>query len=202
MTLKTFPRGPLSSNMYLLSTASGIFIIDPSVYPDKLSSEDMPDRVDYILITHGHFDHINAIDRWVSLFPDAEVYMASEDIPALTDPYKNGSDIFVESCSYDTSVRDINELSLDNLTVIKTPGHSKGSICFLMEEDGEKIMFTGDTLFAGSCGRTDLYGGSPEKMAESLKLLKEMDPDIEIYPGHGPSSTIKDERRFNPFFNL
>ena len=83
MELKIFPYGPLSSNMYLLSTGSGIFLIDPSVYPEDLKQDDLPQKLDYILITHSHFDHINALDKWCEAYPEAEVYMSKDDIDGL-----------------------------------------------------------------------------------------------------------------------
>jgi len=200
--LKVFPYGPLASNMYILSTDSGIFIVDPSVYPDRLKESDIPSKVDYILITHGHFDHINAVDEWSRMYPEAEVYISSDDMDALTDPEKNGSSYFAEKCNYETVPLSIDDLEFDGLTVIKTPGHSKGSVCFLFEIDGKKIMFTGDTLFAGSCGRTDLPGGNSAQIMSSLRLLSGLDPSIKVFPGHGPSSTIAIELASNPFFNF
>lgn len=201
MELKIFPYGPLSSNMYLLSTGSGIFLIDPSVYPEDLKKDDLPQKLDYILITHSHFDHINALDKWCEAYPEAEVYMSKDDIDGLSDPDFNCSSFFAELCRYKCVPKDVSELKLEGITVIKTPGHSKGSVCFLFEKEGEKLMFTGDTLFAGSCGRSDFKGGSSLELMASLKKLSLLDRDIKIFPGHGPSSTIENEHKTNPFFN-
>ena len=202
MELKIFPYGPLSSNMYLFNTDSGVFLIDPSVEPERLKESDLPQKLDYILITHGHFDHINAVDEWSKAYPDARVYISEGDIEALNDPESNGSSVFADLCKYNTKASLIEDLKLDGLKVINTPGHSKGSVCLLFEKEGQKLMFTGDTLFAGSCGRTDLKGGNESLMLASLKLLSKMDPDIRVYPGHGPASTIENELKHNPFFNL
>lgn len=200
MNLKCVPYGPLASNMYFLNTRSGSFIVDPSVDPDRLSKEQIPEKIDAILVTHAHFDHINAVDKWHELFPSAPIYVSSKDIEAFTNPMANGSMFFAEKCTYKAKVSDIAELKLDNLKVIETPGHSKGSVCLLFDEGEEKVMFTGDTLFAGSAGRTDLWGGSGKELKESFGKLKELDPDIMVFPGHGPSSTIGEELEVNPFF--
>ena len=77
-----------------------------------------------------------------------------------------------------------------------------GSVCYLFSEDGADYMFTGDTVFQGSVGRTDMPGGSSKTLVESIKRICKLDPALEIYPGHGPKSTIADEIRFNPFFSL
>ena len=202
MELKIFPYGPLSSNMYLLNTDSGVFLIDPSVYPDRLKDSDFPGKLDYILITHGHFDHINAVDEWSSRYPEAKVYISEADMEALTEPNANLSSSFAEHCRYSTQAEPIESLNIKGLTVINTPGHSKGCVCLLFEEGGTKVMFTGDTLFAGSCGRTDFRGSDEAQMLSSLKLLAGMESDIKVYPGHGPATTLENEHRYNPFFNL
>lgn len=202
MELKIFPYGPLSSNMYLLDTDSGIFLIDPSVYPDRLNEDDLPNRVDYIFMTHGHFDHINALDKWCEMYPEAKAYISNEDMPSLTDPSTNCSYMFAEICKYKTIPMDYNELTLEYLRVIKTPGHTPGGVCLLFEVEGKKLMFTGDTLFAGSCGRSDLPGGNNSELMNSLSVLSKLEPDILVYPGHGPLSSIEEELSSNPFFNL
>lgn len=201
MTVKTFPYGPLSSNMYLLSTDSGCFLIDPSVSPKHLEGE-IPEQIDYILITHGHFDHIYAVDEWAELFPEAKVYCSLADLLCFEDPSYNSSHDFFENCSYKTRPSDVEGLKIPEFTFIKTPGHSKGSVCFIFEQGDEKLIFTGDTLFAGSVGRSDLKGGDEKELMASIRVLKSLNPDFVVYPGHGPSSTIKRELVINPFFNL
>lgn len=201
MTVKTIPYGPLASNMYLLSIDSGCFLIDPSV-PYEHMGDDIPSKIDYILITHGHFDHIYAVDEWAGRFPQAKVYCSPKDFICFEDPSYNCSVDFFESVTYSTRPLDVNNLKLEGLTVLNTPGHSPGSVCFLFEQGEQKIMFTGDTLFAGSVGRSDLKGGDEKQLLSSVASLKTLNPDVIVYPGHGPSSTIKRELVINPFFNL
>ena len=86
--------------------------------------------------------------------------------------------------------------------VFETPGHTKGSVCYHFEHNSEEVLFTGDTVFQGSIGRTDMPGGSMKVMSETLKRIRTFEPAIKIYPGHGPDSTIGDEAKFNPFFDL
>ncbi len=202
MKVECFPYGPLGSNLYILHTESGCYVIDPSVDPDKISITSRPYKINAILVTHGHFDHINAIDKWNWIYPDAPVYMSSEDMIMLKDSSKNGSGFFAEMCSYNCRVNDIKNLDLSILKVFETPGHSKGSLCFLFDEGKEKVLFTGDTVFPGSVGRTDLYGGNNRELMSSLKLLKDIPADTVIYPGHGSVTTMKQELKYNPFFNF
>ena len=88
------------------------------------------------------------------------------------------------------------------IRTFETPGHTMGSVCFLVNLSGEEMLFTGDTVFRGSVGRTDMPGGSSRMLAESIRRIAKFDPDLKIYPGHGPESTIGYEIRFNPFFSL
>ena len=108
-----------------------------------------------------------------------------------------------KTCTFEGAYEDAEgTISFGDLkvTVIATPGHTKGSVCFLFDEGGEKALFTGDTVFAGSVGRTDFPGGSFKELSESVNKVKELDPELAIYPGHGPESTIGEEIRTNPYF--
>lgn len=202
MQVVTYPYGPLGSNMYYAETSAGKILIDPSVYPKRLSKKEMPSKIDYILITHGHFDHIDAIDKWNKLFPFARIYISYDDLHCFKDPLYNCSIDFADPVTYDVHAFDIKDLNLPGLTVIRTPGHSKGGLCFLFEEGEDKVLFSGDTLFAGSVGRTDLTGGNTQEMIESLKKLRELDPSTQVYPGHGAKTSLESEFRYNPFFNF
>ena len=199
MIILTFPYGPLGSNMYYVNTDSGNYLIDPSVEPEMVSDSKIPVKPDLILITHGHFDHIYAVDRWHDLYPDVPIYIDREDMSLLNDPRGNVSEMIDGHDVYQVPVLPLDELKDEKVKVIKTPGHTKGGVCFIFEDNDGKFIFTGDTLFAGSCGRVDFPGGSVKEMHASLMLLKELDPAFVVYPGHGPSTTIKEERGSNMF---
>ena len=202
MKVDIYPNGPLGSNMYIINTDFGCFLIDPSVDPDKVPIDVRPYKIDAILMTHGHFDHINAVDEWKWIYKDSPIFLAEEDQVMLKDSGKNGSGMFTELRTYTSTAYDVDKLKFDGITVIKTPGHSMGSVCYLFEEGEDKVLFSGDTVFEGSVGRTDLYGGSSRALMNSLKLLKDIPASTDIYPGHGPATTMKEELTFNPFFNF
>ena len=194
MTITCYPYGPLASNMYLIDTHSGCFIVDPSVSLDRISNH-IPESIDGILITHGHFDHINALDEWHGRFPEAGIYISPDDMEMLDSADKNGSMVFSVRCSYNSKASDIYGLKLDNLKVLRTPGHSKGSVCLLFEEGEERVLFR-------LVQRLIRFKGSSRELMASLNSIKDLDPDTVVLPGHGPSSTVKEELRNNHFFNF
>ena len=147
----------------------------------------------YILLTHGHYDHTTAVPDLVKALPGVQVYIHQADANGA------GSQLFPLAAQ----VKDLNNydegdtLSLGSLTieVLHTPGHSKGSVTLKVGD----VLFTGDTLFCGSCGRTDLRGGSYEEIMASLKRLGELEGDFHVCPGHDRTSTLERERKYNPF---
>lgn len=187
-------------NSYLIVNEKDAVLVDCAVSPEKLTCD--LDRfgatLRYIILTHGHFDHILTLDK-IREQTGAKVVIHERDAEMLTDSHKNGySDFFVDEfvvSATDMTVSDGDVISAGeiNLKVIHTPGHSKGSMCL---ECGDNL-FTGDTLFANNIGRSDLYGGDSLKIMKSLKKLAGMRPEFEIYPGHGPISTIEREVRYN-----
>ncbi|MCQ2515647.1 MAG: MBL fold metallo-hydrolase [Saccharofermentans sp.] len=186
--------------MYLLESCSGTFLFDPSVYPDNIR-DDLPSKIDAIFCTHGHFDHINAVDKWTQLFPEAQVFIHDGDRKCLSEPIYNCSSFFSDKCIYNSSVHSISECALDGIIVEETPGHSPGSICVFYKENGKSVMFTGDTLFKLGVGRSDLPGGSQIELSQSMDIFRKFPADTIVYPGHGPQSTLEFEFKFNPFFN-
>ena len=206
MRIETVVVGPLEVNCYIIwdpETKEGA-VIDPGAEGKRIVRIIEVEGIDlkYIINTHGHVDHIGANADVKRAFPDAKLVIHTLDEPLL----KNALNSFIApmvgakaSPDPDQLLEEGDTITIGKTTleVIHTPGHTKGSICLY---DGEGIMFTGDTLFAGSVGRVDLPMSEPEKLIPSIKnkLLKYPD-DTVILPGHGPSSTLGDEKRFNPF---
>ena len=192
--------------MYVIRSGDDTFIVDPSVsfkrVPDFIEGFDTG-SVKAVFATHCHYDHVCYSDEWHTKLPDVPFYMDSEDFRLLTDPLGNcsaliGRDVVFEN-TYKAAEGTVT-IGQTEITAISTPGHTKGSVCFLFAADGEKALFTGDTVFAGSVGRTDFTGGSFKELSESVNKIKQLDPELVIYPGHGPESTIGEEIRTNPYF--
>ncbi len=179
-------------------------IIDPAEFREKIL-EDLKRHgliLKYILITHGHCDHIGAVKEFKEL-TGAEIVIHQGDVEMLKDSRINMSANYpMEEISFspDKIVKDGDVIDLGGLEVkvIHTPGHTKGGVCFHVKGK----LFSGDTLFAGSIGRTDLYGGSTNTLINSIKSkLMDLDGNTKVFPGHGESTNIKTEKRINPFIN-
>lgn len=210
-SVKTLPYGPLGSNMYLLEFDDRFALIDPSAAPSYMDLSFIHDT-EAVFVTHGHFDHIFFIQKWQDILgKDVPFYISDKDKGCLDDDELNVSELFMSdgrNFKADTvSCDGINgKLIFNNkvkVTVIDTPGHSRGSVCYLFEavETGEKVMFSGDMLFKGSIGRYDMPGSDFNEMLESVKKLSALSGDITVYPGHGPSTSLLDEKRMNPYFS-
>ncbi|MCJ7577408.1 MAG: MBL fold metallo-hydrolase [candidate division Zixibacteria bacterium] len=204
MILKILTVGELQTNCYILGDekTKQCVIIDPGgdfeIIEDHL--EKLKLKVKYIILTHGHVDHIGALAQ-LKKATGAEILIHSKDSAMLYDPNQNlsifsGDKIIATKADKLLEDREIIECGEIKLEVLHTPGHTPGSISLLTD----KMIFTGDALFCGSIGRTDFPGSSYQKLISSIKdkiLTKE--DDLIIYPGHGPSSTIGEERKNNPF---
>ena len=197
MKVKLLCVGALGTNCYILEDeGSGqAAVIDPGGEADKVLQALREDGMEtrYILLTHGHYDHTTAVPRLHQALPGAEVYIHPADAGGA------GSNLFPLAGQVD-GLRSYDEgdaLPLGELTirVLHTPGHSPGGVTLKVGD----VLFTGDTLFAGSCGRTDLRGGSYEEIMASLKRLGELEGDFHVCPGHDITSTLERERRSNPF---
>lgn len=195
-----FP-GSYASNCYVL-IADGkdgkrhAAVVDPSASAQRIITliEEKGAKLEYIVLTHGHFDHIMALDalRDRAAIP---AYIHEGDAEMLPDGEKNAySFFFGEDKQYKPAEKtlkggDVLRLGDEELEVISTPGHSKGSICLLNKKD--KFLITGDTIFAAGYGRYDLYGGDPRVLSNSLRSLSDLDGDLLIYPGHGERETLR-----------
>ncbi|MDH5437949.1 MAG: MBL fold metallo-hydrolase [Candidatus Bathyarchaeota archaeon] len=208
MITKMFTVGTLCTNCYVVSCTETreALIIDPGFETDLEAKTVLKEidqrklRVRYIVNTHGHHDHTSG-NGIMKRSTGAPILIHEYDAPMLTDSTKNLSVLFgLRTASLppaDQMLHDGNVVQVGDtaLRVIHTPGHSRGSISLL----GDDAVFSGDTLFAGSIGRTDLPSSSYEEIMLSLKKLATLPDHIKVYPGHGPTSTIGEEKRHNPF---
>ncbi|WP_026893957.1 MBL fold metallo-hydrolase [Clostridiisalibacter paucivorans] len=206
MIFKRIPVGLYAANCYIIgceNTKEGI-IVDPGADAKTILAEINALGLDikYIVLTHGHGDHIGALED-VHNELDVPILIHGEDEYMLKNSSENFTGVMnnkkVEMTPHKTlKDGDIIEFGNMKAEVIHTPGHTKGGICLSIED----ILLTGDTLFAGSIGRTDFPGGSFEEIIKSIKTkLLKFDDNIRVYPGHGPHSTIGAERVSNPFIN-
>ena len=201
--LKTFTVGPMEANCYILyhpDKGEGL-IIDPGAEGPRLIRFIKEKRISilYIINTHGHPDHTGA-NREVKEHTQAPILIHQYDAPMLTRSESVISLVFPSEYSSppaDTLLKggDLIECAGRELKVLYTPGHTPGGISLLTEDS----IFTGDTLFSGSIGRSDLPGGSPEVLLNSIDKILSLDENLTIYPGHGPSTTVGEELRNNPF---
>ncbi|MBQ7487540.1 MAG: MBL fold metallo-hydrolase [Clostridia bacterium] len=194
MVLHTITGGMLEVNCYIIETDAGCIIVDPGVPIEDILSVTKEKKIAAVLLTHGHIDHITALDDIHKM--GIPVYISKEDAPMLSDPEKNQSTLFYRvGLTFPPADHLLSEgdhlrlLGLD-ITVLATPGHTKGSVCFLIDN----TLLSGDTLFQGGRGRTDFPGGSDREMAASLRRLKAMPAATIVYPGHGMPTTIGDEQ--------
>ena len=205
MNIANIPVGFLGTNCYIVSVDSGACaVIDPGAQPEKIITylDGKGLKAEYILLTHGHHDHIGGVKKLMEAYPDAKLRIGENDIEMLDDTKKSlALDRYDESEHFllekAEPLHDGDELTLGDLTirVVATPGHTKGGVCYVCDD----AIFSGDTLFRGDVGRCDLYGGNYGALKESLKKLTELDGDYAVYPGHGADSTLDYERKNNMY---
>lgn len=184
-----------AANTYLLVSGNEAFIVDPAVSVNAVQKalDDHSAELRGILLTHGHFDHTVAVDTLRDRY-SVPLMIHSEDAPMLTDGMINGFyDFYGKECVHrpaEKMLHDGQSLTLGNeqIEVINTPGHSPGSVCFICpDDDDDKFIVTGDTLFSDTIGRCDLWRGDEQAITESLRRLRTLDGGMRIYPGHGSS---------------
>lgn len=199
MLIKSIPVGQLETNCYVVTNEDTLHcvVIDPGDESNTILDylEDNRLVCEAILLTHGHYDHVGAVEA-VQEETGAKVYMHKADDHRLSGDYhfpytlpENGA--YYQDC-------DVLELAGLRFAVIGTPGHTKGGVTLQCEN----ALFTGDTLFKGSCGRTDLPGGDMDEELQSLKKLCSLPGEYEVYPGHMDPSTLERERMFNYYCRL
>lgn len=201
LKVDTLALGAYQTNCYIVRETSSrsCAVIDPGYTPEvilrHLEKEGL--SLDAILLTHGHFDHVGAVEALVEA-TGCQLWMHERDYSQFPNP--------TNSYFYPLANSDFTEIRFCEhqeqicaggltFTVWATPGHTWGSVCYLCEDS----LFCGDTLFAGSCGRTDLPGGDRSAMQNSLEWLKTAPSHYRIYPGHGVSSTLEREQQYNPY---
>lgn len=201
VTIHTLVLGAYQTNCYIVhdDSSKSCAVIDPGYEPEKILTltDKLGLTVDAVLLTHGHFDHVGAVEALVSR-TGCKLWMKEADYTQKPSP--------IASFFYPIHDCDFTEVSFCEegeqihagglmFTVLETPGHTWGSVCYRCED----VIFTGDTLFAGACGRTDLPGGDAQWLRRSLARLAALEEDPTVYPGHGESSSLAREKRYNPY---
>lgn len=197
--IKRFGAGLLGSCSYLLYDSKEAMLIDCGVectpICDFLTNQGL--SLKYIVLTHGHFDHAEYFDKYASIFPDATLICHTSEVPLLRDSVSNATALLSHPHAYEGDFHTVEEgdsLRVGQVVaeIMHTPGHTPGGICLLARSEG--AILVGDTLFKGGYGRTDLKGGDFRLLSESLKRILSLDASLSVYPGHGDSTTIGEER--------
>lgn len=206
MNRKIIPVGPINANCVLLwEDPAAVWVVDPGADGDKIIAALAADGLTpaFIAFTHGHFDHIGATPALLAKWPALPVHLAPADVPLAFVPENSWTRFYPPTPRPDTLAADLTEgavLSAGGLsaTVLATPGHTPGSVCFHFAD--AHLLLSGDTLFPGSCGRTDFPGGDARVLSASLKrLAADIPPDTDILPGHGAPTGMAHELATNPF---
>ncbi len=206
---KRFPLGALWTNGYLFwdEETHDAFFIDPGGKTKDVKNflEKNNLNLKMILLTHGHIDHIAGVHELVPLVGD-NIYIGKNDAHMLKNPSRELQALLEVNCDGLENFKTVEEGNvLDfpgyKIKILETPGHTEGSVCFLITDNNKhEILISGDTLFAQSVGRTDLEGGDSLKLENSLKRLAEFHDGLRVLPGHGPDTSIGEERELNPYW--
>ena len=193
INIKALALGAYQTNCYLVwdETSDTCVVIDPGYEPETVLNEvnRLGKTIEAVLLTHGHFDHVGGV-RTIATETDCAVYLCDADLSMP--PQMTAGSLYYTHIYGEGDFVDAAGLSFK---VLHTPGHTPGSVCLMCEN----VIFSGDTLFWGSCGRTDLPGGSWSTIRISLKRLADLPGDYKVYPGHGDATMLSFERKMNPY---
>lgn len=201
MEIKILTLGHIQTNCYLIKGEKGAVVIDPGFENEQvaefLKENDNKERL--ILLTHAHFDHIGGAAGLRNETGTA-IAIGEDEAESLSNPEVNLSSRFhckFDSFSADIKLSDGQEFKVGDLEfkAIFTPGHTSGSVSYLLEDK----LFSGDTLFLESVGRTDFPGGDFEVLKESIKKIYALPDETQVYPGHGEDTTVANEKKYNPY---
>ena len=201
LKIDVLPLGDYQTNCYIVreENSQSCAVIDPGFEPERVLQflQENGLQVDAVLLTHGHFDHVGAVEKIVAA-TGCELWMSQSDWSQKNTPQTlffyplaNCDFTQVNFCEEGEQIKAGGTV----FTVLETPGHTWGSVCYRCED----AIFSGDTLFAGSCGRTDLPGGDWNTIRQSLERLAALEGNDTVYPGHGESTTLERERIYNPY---
>ncbi|MBE6964726.1 MAG: MBL fold metallo-hydrolase [Ruminococcaceae bacterium] len=202
MNIKTIPVGYLGTNCYLVHEGNDAVVIDPGEDAEKIlaAADEAGVEIKCIFLTHAHFDHVLAVSD-IQKKTGAVLVANTGEKQRLCDARLSGGGAFGEQkfiplyADVEIDERGALDVGKMRFEFIRTPGHTEGSMCIICDN----VMFSGDTLFAGTCGRCDLPGGDYEEMLTSLKLLYELPGDMRVLPGHERETTLSHERVYNPY---
>ncbi len=202
MNIKTIPVGFLGTNCYLVHDGCEAVVIDPGADAERILAMAEADgvKIKYIFLTHAHFDHVLAVSD-IQKKTGAVLVANTAEKKRMCDEYLCGCGalgrqkfipLYADVEIDERGTLDIGKMRFE---FIRTPGHTEGSMCIVCDN----VMFSGDTLFAGTCGRCDLPGGDYEEILRSLKMLYELPGDMRVLPGHERETTLSQERVYNPY---